>query len=187
MVRIIAALMLCFSACAESVKVTCVLSTPWRDVPPLIIGTKVNDFGNGVVIDGNRVVTAYHVVSSGGEITITAGKIKVSAELEKFSKDDDIAILKISAKLPSFALAKEEKMSVDGGIGTATGQSRKVTSQKRCVKFEGAGVGMSGSPLFNSKMEVLGIVTDFQHDKDNPSDCCMVVQDVAAIRKLMKE
>ena len=119
-----------------------------------------------------KIITAYHVIQ--GEKTIFVSFIEFDAgkelkvEVEKQSPEKDIAILS-SAKYPSggFTLAKEilkvgqqvflighpQGLSYVFGIGWISGTSDKGYIVQSAVFF-----GNSGGPVFNSKLELVGMV-----------------------------
>lgn len=135
--------------------------------------------GTGFIINSNgTIVTNFHVISKWFEkdntllVKMENGAYFTLHELVNFDEENDIAIFKVDGKeLPMVKLAKNYKpkqgesiVVVGSPLGLETTLSDGIISSVR----EKGGViqitapispGSSGSPVFNSKGEVIGVAT----------------------------
>jgi hypothetical protein len=135
--------------------------------------------GTGFIIDSNgKIATNYHVMSMWLEgnnsllVRMENGAFFPLSELVNFDEDNDVAIFKVDGKeLPSVKLAKKyepklgESIVVIGSpLGFSTTISDGIVSNIRgkdkIIQITApVSPGSSGSPVFNSKGEVIGVAT----------------------------
>jgi len=135
--------------------------------------------GTGFIIDSNgKIATNYHVMSMWLEgnnsllVRMENGAFFPLSELVNFDEDNDVAIFKVDGKeLPSVKLAKKyepklgESIVVIGSpLGFSTTVSDGIVSNIRgkdkIIQITAPiSPGSSGSPVFNSKGEVIGVAT----------------------------
>jgi len=134
-------------------------------------------FGSGAIIDPNGLIlTAYHVVEGVNKIEVKfASGIQLPAELVKFSKQQDLAILRINGSgYPALILdlrldpsLGEDVFTIGTPADLDLGQSiskgivsgrRKVEGQIYLQMDMAVSPGNSGGPLLNQQGEVIGIV-----------------------------
>ena len=138
--------------------------------------------GTGFFITADGyVVTNYHVIEGGTEITVTThDDEEYSAEIVGYEANNDLAVLKVEGEnLPYVTLGKSEDLLVGdqvGAIGNVLSTFASsltvgyVSGVDRVVDTEGVAMNMiqtdvainsgnSGGPLFNMKGEVVGITT----------------------------
>ena len=155
----------------------------YRQVLPstVLITTAKGSLGSGTVItDTGTVLTAHHVVSGGGEITVVfADGTKAAAEVASADPKQDVATL-VPAKLPEVVVPATLGGGVDIGsdvvaignplglrasttTGVVSGLNR--TSRTRTgdvaglIQFDAAvNPGSSGGPLLNAQGLVVGVV-----------------------------
>jgi tol-pal system protein YbgF len=143
--------------------------------------------GSGFIIDPNGIiVTNYHVISKWLEADNTIlfkmenGAFYPIEDLISFDVDNDIALVKVTGKeLPTIKLAKDYKPKQGEGIvvigsplGLETTVSDGIISSMRgkegLIQITAPiSPGSSGSPVFNSKGEVIGIATLFVEGGQN--------------------
>jgi len=152
-----------------------------RVAPSVVLIRTSHDLGTGVIIsDDGTIMTADHVVASGGEITVTyADGTKSSAVVESVNVTADIATLK-PQKLPSVVVPADlggnaevgEPVvaignplgltdSVSAGVVSGLDRSASTDAGKRSglIQFDAAvNPGSSGGPLLDSHGLVIGIV-----------------------------
>lgn len=138
--------------------------------------------GTGFFITADGyVVTNYHVIEGGTEITVTThDDEEYSAEIVGYEANNDLAVLKVEGEnLPYVTLGKSEDLLVGdqvvaiGNVLSTFASSLTVgyvSGVDRVVDTEGVAMNMiqtdvainsgnSGGPLFNMKGEVVGITT----------------------------
>ena len=135
--------------------------------------------GTGFVIDSNGIIaTNYHVISTCWEddntllVKMENGAYFPLIEIVNFDEDNDVAIFKVSGKeLPTVKLAKNykpkqgESIAVIGSpLGLETTVSDGIVSSVRgkdgIIQITAPiSPGSSGSPVFNSNGEVIGVAT----------------------------
>lgn len=140
--------------------------------------------GSGFIItDSGYIVTNYHVISGGTDVTVTLSDGTVyDAEIIGGEEDYDIAVLKVDpgeAKLQSVVLGSSSALAVGEdvlAIGNPLGELTFSLSEgivsclNREINLEGTPFNMiqitaavnsgnSGGPLFNTYGEVVGIVS----------------------------
>jgi tetratricopeptide (TPR) repeat protein len=135
--------------------------------------------GSGFIIDANGiVVTNYHVISkilkNGATLLVKTANDTFSTftEIMNYDEENDIALLKIEGKeLPTVKLARDYKperkkdaVVVGIPVGLETAKTDSVISgiNGRDEIFQIASpisAESSGSPVFNSKGEVIGVAT----------------------------
>lgn len=138
--------------------------------------------GTGFFITADGyVVTNYHVIEDGTEITVTThDDEEYSAEIVGYEANNDLAVLKVEGEnLPYVTLGKSEDLLVGdqvvaiGNVLSTFASSLTVgyvSGVDRVVDTEGVAMNMiqtdvainsgnSGGPLFNMKGEVVGITT----------------------------
>ena len=138
--------------------------------------------GTGFFITADGyVVTNYHVIEGGTEITVTThDDEEYSAEIVGYEANNDLAVLKVEGEnLPYVTLGKSEDLLVGdqvvaiGNVLSTVASSLTVgyvSGVDRVVDTEGVAMNMiqtdvainsgnSGGPLFNMKGEVVGITT----------------------------
>jgi tetratricopeptide (TPR) repeat protein len=135
--------------------------------------------GTGFIIDSNGIIaTNYHVMSmclEGNNTTLIKmenGAFFPLSELVNFDEENDVAIFKIDGKeLPMVKIAKSyepkqgESIAVIGSpLGLETTVSDGIVSSIRgkdgIIQITAPiSPGSSGSPVFNSKGEVIGVAT----------------------------
>lgn len=138
--------------------------------------------GSGFILtDDGYVVTNYHVVEGGGELSVTtyAGD-EYAAELIGYDATNDVALLKVEAAgLQEVTLGSSNALIVGDqvvAIGNPLGELTStltvgyISAKERDVTTEGFAINMlqtdaainsgnSGGPLFNMRGEVVGITT----------------------------
>jgi len=138
--------------------------------------------GSGFVISADGyVATNYHVIEGASQVTVTTHKGD-SLEAKIVGKDttNDIALLKVEGEnLPYAALGSSDALVVGDmvvAIGNPLGELTStltvgyVSAKDRIVDTDGSVINMlqtdaainsgnSGGPLFNTKGEVIGIIT----------------------------
>jgi len=135
--------------------------------------------GTGFIIDSNGIIaTNYHVMSmclEGNNTTLIKmenGAFSPLSELVNFDEENDVAIFKIDGKeLPMVKIARnyepkqgENVVVVGSPLGLETTVSDGIISS---IRGKGGVIqitapispGSSGSPVFNSKGEVIGVAT----------------------------
>ena len=138
--------------------------------------------GTGFFITADGyVVTNYHVIEGGTEITVTThDDEEYSAEIVGYEANNDLAVLKVEGEnLPYVTLGKSEDLLVGdqvvaiGNVLSTFASSLTVgyvSGVDRVVDTEGVAMNMiqtdvainsgnAGGPLFNMKGEVVGITT----------------------------
>lgn len=142
-----------------------------------------NSVGSGVLIEQDQIITAAHVVDGAKtiEILFTDGK-RINADVLSLVKSSDIALLKLRESHPNptiATLADSDKTGVGAEvfiIGAPFGISQTLSvghlSGRMNRGFMAAGApieflqtdasintGNSGGPMFNTRGEVIGIVS----------------------------
>ena len=135
--------------------------------------------GSGFIIESNGIIaTNYHVISKCIEnnntllIKMENGAFFPLSEIINYNEENDVAILKVDGKeLPKVTIAKDYKpkqgediVVIGSPLGLETTVSDGVISS---VRGEGGIIqitapvspGSSGSPVFNSKGDVIGVAT----------------------------
>lgn len=129
--------------------------------------------GSGCLIEGREIVTAAHVVDGACEIYVLFHNgVKLKAKMKSFNTGRDFAILELSEDAPESAVhskisteevAVGEEVEVCGFSGNSGLRhfSSKVlgTDGDRVVMSGYVAQGDSGGPIFNSKGEVISIVS----------------------------
>ncbi len=138
----------------------------------------VEKTGTGFAISSNLVLTAYHVVESGTDMSVSFGDVSYPAVLSAFNKDLDWALLKISGITPAIVhighsssaqLADEvytlgypatdllgnEVKFAKGEIGSLSGLGGSKDHFQISVPIQ---PGNSGGPLFSNNGQVIGVV-----------------------------
>ncbi len=138
--------------------------------------------GSGFVISADGyVATNYHVVQGASEITVTTHQgDALAARLVGKDATNDVALLKVEGEnLPYTNLGSSDELAVGDmvvAIGNPLGELTStltvgyVSAKDRIVNTDGTVINMlqtdaainsgnSGGPLFNTKGEVIGIVT----------------------------
>lgn len=147
----------------------------------VLITTSKSSLGSGVIVtDTGTVLTAYHVISGGGAITITfADGTKAAAKVASTDEKNDIATLTPS-KLPEVvvpgvlgggAVIGADVVAIGNPLGlrasTTTGivsgldrtTRTKSGSVSGLIQFDAAvNPGSSGGPLLNDRGLVIGVV-----------------------------
>ena len=164
----------------------------YRQVVPsvVLITTSIGSLGSGVVVnDTGTVLTAHHVVSGGGSISIMfADGTKAAASVASSDPKIDIATL-VPKKLPEVVVAA----TLGGGVavgsdvvaignplglrdstttGIVSGLNRttrtKTGSVSGLIQFDAAvNPGSSGGPLLNSRGLVVGVVVSIADPGDD--------------------
>ncbi len=138
--------------------------------------------GSGFVISADGyIATNYHVVEGASKVTVTTHKGD-SLEAKIIGKDaaNDVALLKVEGEeLPFVTLGSSDALAVGdmvAAIGNPLGELTStltvgyVSAKDRIVNTDGSVINMlqtdaainagnSGGPLFNTKGEVIGIIT----------------------------
>ncbi|MGF1492062.1 MAG: S1C family serine protease [Microcoleaceae cyanobacterium] len=145
---------------------------------PAVVSIDTKDAnGSGTIItpDG-MVLTNAHVVSEGGEVTLTlADGQQVVADVIAYGEDGlDLAILKIrdADSLPTVQVARPNSVRVGQrafAIGNPFGQFQgtltvgivsRIDSERNLIQTDAAiNPGNSGGPLLNSEGELIGVNT----------------------------
>ena len=140
--------------------------------------------GTGFVISSSGyIMTNYHVISGGAKFVVTDHDgTEYDAKLVGGDENLDVAVLKIEANLPALAIGDSESTRVGEmvvAIGDPAGAGQNLTGtvtvgyvsavnrellfnnmRQKFIQMDAAvNPGNSGGPLFNSKGEVIGMVT----------------------------
>lgn len=187
-------------ALADAARAPSDASTAYATVAPSIViiqttgadgDEHANGLGTGVVVsqDG-RILTANHVVSGGGSITVTfADGTRSPARITSAEPEQDIAVLAadqlpqvvVPAVLGGGVRVGDAVYAVGNPLGLTSSLSAGVVSATgRTIEAEGltlAGLiqfdaavnpGNSGGPLLNSAGQVVGIVTALANPSKQP-------------------
>ena len=172
------------SSASPSASPTGTMGVPeiFQRVSPSVVTVKDgNDLGSGVIVsDSGTILTAAHVVASGGGITVTyADGTVAAAAVTSADKQTDIAVL-TPARLPQVVVAATlggtanigETVvavgnplgltdSVSSGVVSGLDRSANTDTGKRTglIQFDAAvNPGSSGGPLLDDRGMVVGIV-----------------------------
>lgn len=140
--------------------------------------------GTGFVISSSGyIMTNYHVISGGSKFIVTDHDgTEYDATLIGGDENLDVAVLKIDANLPALAIGDSDSTRVGEmvvAIGDPAGAGQNLTGtvtvgyvsamnrelmfnnmRQKFIQMDAAiNPGNSGGPLFNSKGEVIGVVT----------------------------
>jgi serine protease Do len=157
-----------------------------KEVVSSIVTVETTDkFGSGVFItDNGYLITNYHVIEGNNPVFVKIDKEKkVKAEIVKFNKDFDLAILKVNVtniKGLSFYDSDQTSLGEDVyAIGTPLDKKLAQSISKGIIsgyrEFNGVNFiqsdvsinsGNSGGPMLNSKGEIIGINTLKASGKD---------------------
>lgn len=165
----------------------------------------VTSQGTGFVItDDGYIVTNYHVIEGGESITVTDyNGNEYAATLAGGEEGNDVAVLKIDAKLTPVTLGESSSLEVGDDIfiiGNALGELSYtatdgiVSHLSREVKVESGSTinmfqtntainsGNSGGPVYNNKGEVVGIASaKYASDSVEGLGFCIPIDDVKQI------
>lgn len=140
--------------------------------------------GSGVLINGNRILTAAHVVNNAEAITVKFydGE-SISAKTIRQSRIADVAVIQLekapaNAKVAVIGNSDETRIgeeifvigapmglpnSLSRGVISGRHHEDKITSEGKMLEFfqtdAAINTGNSGGPMFNYKGEVIGIVS----------------------------
>lgn len=143
--------------------------------------------GTGCLIDSRGyILTSSHVVSGAPavQVTISTGEVFNGKIVSVMGKDNDLAIIKISAKkpLPIVLLGDSEKVKVGQrvlAIGNPFGFNNTLTTgivsridySKNKIQTDAAiNPGNSGGPIINIRGEVIGISQSIYNPDNNISN-----------------
>lgn len=165
----------------------------------------VTSQGTGFVItEDGYIVTNYHVIEGGESITVTDyNGNEYAATLAGGEEGNDVAVLKIDAKLTPVTLGESSSLEVGDDIfiiGNALGELSYtatdgiVSHLSREVKVESGSTinmfqtntainsGNSGGPVYNNKGEVVGIASaKYASDSVEGLGFCIPIDDVKQI------
>ena len=152
---------------------------------------KAHGLGTGVIVsqDGT-ILTAHHVVSGGGSISVAfADGTRSAARIQSAEPEHDIAVL-VAEQLPQvvvpavlgggvrvgdpvYAVGNPLGLtaSLSSGVVSATGRTVEAEGLKLAdlIQFDAAvNPGNSGGPLLNSAGQVVGIVTALANPSNQP-------------------
>lgn len=138
--------------------------------------------GSGVVIEAARVVTNCHVVAGGGRITVKAGLAAHSATVRVADEERDLCVLDVpgldAPAVPLGTVANlrvgQRVYAIGAPLGLELTLSEGIVSSLRVVP-EGKVIqttapvspGSSGGGLFDTRGELVGIVTFQSRDGQN--------------------
>ncbi len=134
--------------------------------------------GSGFFVERDKIVTNFHVVSGGTEITakhIDTEAVYTIEGVAAYDMENDIAILKIAEEGTPFAVAdseitrKGDPICVVGYLGdkhrSVVGTVRGIPNNDRWLKIKApVEPGWSGCPVLNSRGEVIAV-----HSRGNKS------------------
>lgn len=143
--------------------------------------------GTGCIIDPSGIIlTSSHVVDDAPsvQVTISTGEVFKGKTISVMGKDNDLALVKISAKkvLPTIELGDSEKVKVGqrvlaignpfGFSGTlTTGIVSRIDYAKKKIQTDAAiNPGNSGGPIINIHGEVIGISQSIYNPDNNISN-----------------
>jgi tetratricopeptide (TPR) repeat protein len=137
--------------------------------------------GSGFLIAGNRIVTNTHVADA-GDIFVQLGPARVPAKLEKIDEFNDTAILVIQVEITAKPLILSQKVPAPGEIafviGNPEGLEKTIsqgivsgirdTNGRKLLQISAPiSHGSSGSPIFNSSGEVIGVAVSMLSSGQN--------------------
>jgi Trypsin-like peptidase domain/Colicin V production protein len=137
--------------------------------------------GSGWAVRPNLIVTNAHVVAGADDTTVTTqGGVELDATAVYYEPEDDLALLRVDAKLPTLPIASSAPVGAEAAVlgypenGPYTvtparvGETRSTVSEnsygqgpvERTITALGGDVrsGNSGGPLLDSRGQVLGVV-----------------------------
>lgn len=157
-----------------------------RAMPSIVTVRTGPGLGTGFVVrpDG-WIATNFHVIASGGRITVTTGDARVFEVVEVLasSPEHDLALVRVDAAgLASLTLGDSDAVrpgdpvvAIGNPFGLEDTVSNGLISAVRTF-HEGSEVlqisapiapGSSGGPIFNDRGEVIGVATAFIHGGQN--------------------
>ncbi|MDT0160249.1 trypsin-like peptidase domain-containing protein [Bacillus sp. AG4(2022)] len=129
-----------------------------------------NGLGTGFILEGNKILTAYHVVKDRKSIDVVlTNGMKYKGTVETFHANNDMALLSIDESTPLSHLSLESKVNLGQtviAIGHGEGEVNTVTkgvvsnlSRNGLIQTDAAvNHGNSGCPILDLNGNVLGIV-----------------------------
>ncbi len=135
---------------------------------------KSHGLGNGFFIEPDKIVTNVHVLAGASTITVHCAETETTYTVEgiiAFDDINDLAVLKVAEKGIPFPLGNSKKVRKGQHVcllGHRRGETNRLEGTVYSIQNSGKhiivelditdGQGYSGSPLLNTKGEVIGII-----------------------------